>query len=305
MPSDPTPSVEVFRSRGRKPCLERALVLQAVGVPHQVVGGPGGSFLLLVPSDHAEAARRELSDYREENVDWPPRREPAPVLSHGRAVAATWVIVLTAIHPAGQSGFRGTNIWDPGKLIAGRVLDGEWWRAITALTLHGGVGHLVSNLVSGTVFLVLCSHSLGGGLALLGTVLAGVGGNLLNACIQDPRHSAIGASTAVFGALGLLVAYEYVRRHALGHSPARRFALLLAGGALLGYLGMGGGDPGSPSVYRTDVLAHVTGFVVGGLLGLAAGWSRLPDRLGQVGQRACAMLTGIVVAVGWVAALGA
>ena len=50
-------------------------------------------------------------------------------------------------------------------------MDGEWWRAVTALTLHGGLSHIAGNLVFGVMFAVLASHSLGVGLT---SVLIGI-----------------------------------------------------------------------------------------------------------------------------------
>lgn len=292
----------VFRSRGRKPCMERALVLQARGLPYQILSGPG-EFSLVVPGVHVAAALGELDEYVEENVGWPPPKQPAPMLSSGKRGALAWIVVLTLIHPAGQRGFLGRDLWKEGMLMAGRVMDGEWWRAITALTLHGDAAHLVSNLVSGAAFLVLASHTLGGGLALLSTLLAGILGNLLNAWIQDPSHNAIGASTAVFGTLGLIVSYEWIRRHALGLSAMRRWAPLMAGGALLGYLGMGGGDPETVQFQRVDVMAHVTGFFAGGVLGFLWGKLELPDRLSTRGQVVATVMTAGLIVLGWTLAM--
>ena len=50
-------------------------------------------------------------------------------------------------------------------LVSSEVLDGQWWRTITALTLHSGLAHLISNLVFGCAFGGLAAHSLGSGLA--------------------------------------------------------------------------------------------------------------------------------------------
>ena len=301
MSHDPHSPVEIFRAQARRACLERALVLQARGLPYQIIG-QGGEFLLLVPLESAELAREELVTYGEENVGWPPPRSAPPSLSNGRVLAASWTALLVLVHPAATRGIAGHNIWNEGKLVASLVLDGEWWRTLTALTLHGGVAHLASNLVSGAAFLILASHTLGSGLTLLGTLLAGGLGNLMNAWIQGPGHTSIGASTAVFGTLGLLASYEWVRRSALGLSTLRRWAPLLAAGVLLGYLGMGG-DPESPQAQRTDVIAHVTGFAAGGLLGFLAGCLRLPDRLGRRGQALCIGVSVALLAGAWTLAL--
>jgi membrane associated rhomboid family serine protease len=142
---------------------------------------------------------------------------------------------------------------------AGVVRDGEWWRSVTALTLHVDFGHLISNLLFGIVFGFMAGRTLGGGVAWLAIVIAGTLGNSINALIQDRAHTSIGASTAVFSALGVLVANAL--RH-WGDKSSRwiRWRPLIGGVVLLGFTGVGG--------ERTDVAAHFTGF----LAGLAIGW---------------------------------
>ena len=59
-----------------------------------------------------------------------------------------------------------------GAAQAGLMLAGEWWRAVTALTLHVSSTHLLGNLVFGTVFFFLLAQMTGSGLAWL-TMLLG------------------------------------------------------------------------------------------------------------------------------------
>ena len=81
---------------------------------------------------------------------------------------------------------------------AGLIRAGEWWRTFTALGLHADPLHLAGNLIYGLIFGFLAGQLLGWGLAWSGLLLAGALGNLLNAFLQAPTHSSIGASTAVF-----------------------------------------------------------------------------------------------------------
>ena len=299
---EPGVPVELFRSAARKPCKELALVLQALGIPHGVQRGPGG-FQLMVPLEHARRAAQELGLYREENVGWPPPKHPVPMLSRGVRGAVVYALLIAAFLPIGHRGLFGRNFWEAGKLVASRVNDGEWWRTVTALTLHGDVGHLVGNLIFGCAFAVLASHTLGSGITWLGTLLAGAGGNLANAWLQGGEHASIGASTAVFGCLGLMASYEWVRRHALHLPRMRRFAPMMAGAALLGFLGMGGSEIASGALPRTDVLAHVTGLAAGVVLGFLTGRARLPERLSTRGQGWLAGAAAALVAGAWAVAL--
>lgn len=292
----------VFQAPTRRACLERALVLQARGIPH-AVHGDDGAFRIFVPQERAAEARAELGQYARENVGWPPLRPAPPMLSSGVRGALVYALVIVAVFPVSRTGLFGTNWWEAGKLVSERVTGGESWRAVTALTLHGSAGHLIGNVVFGCTFAVLAAHNLGTGLTWLGTVLAGALGNWLNALIQGPGHASIGASTAVFGCLGLMASYEWVRRHALQLPPMRRYAPLLAGAALLGFLGIGDGQPAAPGEGRTDVVAHLTGLAAGAVLGVVAGLLRLPARTSARAQALAAAAAAALVAGAWAAAL--
>jgi membrane associated rhomboid family serine protease len=258
--------LEVYRSHWRPACEERAFMLHAVGIGSQVV--PNGEFWSLVVSqDRAAAAVRHLRGYDREN---PPRRRvlALPEQMHAHAwigpVAYTGVMLLVA-WLAGQRAF-GENWLKAGVLDTLAFRTGETWRAVTALTLHFDVAHLLSNLGFGAFFGWLASQLLGPGVAFGGAVAAAALANVLNASIQPANHVSAGASTMVFSMLGLLAAYAWRRRADSGERWAYRWAPLIAGTFLLGFTGVGGDN--------TDVLAHLTGFATGTL----AGWwlGRLP-----------------------------
>ncbi len=291
--------VELFASQTRKDCLDRALVLQARAIPHTLAQARR-MHVLLVPSAHARDAFEELRDYGIENVGWPPARDLPPFLGQGQWAGWVFALSILTLYPIGRYDLAHLGWWSQGKLIAGDVLEGEWWRATTALTLHGSPGHLLGNLVFGWGFAILAVHTMGVGITWMGVLIAGTLGNGLNALIQDPSHSSVGASTAVFGCLGLMASYEWVRRERLHLGSMRRFAPLLAAATLLGYLGMGGEQAGEA---RTDVMAHVTGMGVGLALGWMIGRTRLPDRLGLKAQWRLALSVPIWVGLCWWCAL--
>ena len=296
--NDSLPShIEVFRAGSKAPCMERALVLQSLGIPFSVQRHLG-DFHLIVAAHDAETALAELKNYETENVDWPPRYESPPLLSQGKFAAAVYASVLVLMHPIGKFGAFGLNFWDAGKMQAAAVREGEWWRTVTALSLHADLSHLVGNLVFGIGFALMASHPLGGGLVWLGFVLSGGLGNLANAWLQGVEHTSIGASTGVFGILGLLAAYEWSRRHTLRYPPMRRWAPIIGGLGLFGFLGVGAPDS------NVDVIAHVTGLAFGVVLGALAAVTDLPRRLGPNGQRAAGAAALALGILAWIFALG-
>ncbi len=287
--------VEVFRSRGRRPCEERALVLRAKGLPFLIVD-QGNAWVLLAPRAAAEAALRELRLYEEENRDWPPREE-LPTSAAGvvpGAVLYAAVLVLCFLLSS-RAAFAG-DWYAAGRGEGAALRAGEPWRAVTALTLHTGVPHLLSNLLFGAFLGTLLTLSHGGGVGWLAILVAGALGYATNTLLLDAAHRSIGASTAVFGAVGALVGSEWRRRHLLRATRLRRFAPPLIGLLLLSYLGFEG--------ERTDVSAHVTGFLWGMPLGVLL--CHLPRTWAQSGraQAAAGALALATLLACWALALG-
>ncbi|MRR35036.1 rhomboid family intramembrane serine protease, partial [bacterium] len=144
---------------------------------------------------------------------------------------------------------------------------------------------------------ILLCREVGSGLAWSLILGSGILGNLVNASLHFSGHVSVGASTAVFGAVGVLAATSVVRHH---HHLQRRWPLPAAAGmALLTVLGTGG--------EHTDLGAHLFGFLWGVCLGAVAEY--LVGRFGRPNPALNALLA-IVSAMGvvfswWVAVTAA
>ncbi len=271
----------LHEGRDPGPVMERSVVLDAVGIAHEVEATPGGSWALVVDDVDAPAAEAALAAWEAEN---PPRTEGLARQDYGRSLAGVAVglaiLVFSLRAGLGQAG----SLFERGSADASRMLRGEWWRAATALTLHADLEHVAANAVALAVFLGAVARRLGPALATWLALAAGVAGNVLTALILGGGHVSIGASTAVFGALGTLSALQVPRRSAW---------LTLGGGvALLGFLGTG---------QRADLLAHLLGFVVGVAEGLALRRMVPPRR--SLLQPAIALLAVAPLVLAWWRAL--
>jgi membrane associated rhomboid family serine protease len=182
-----------------------------------------------------------------------------------------------------------------GHPFARGTLDGEWWRTITALSLHVELGHMMGNLAFGVVISLLVAALLGSGLAWLAILLAGAFGNALDALVHPAGQTAIGASTAWFGALGVLSGHTRRSQVIPWRGGLRRWAPIGAGIMLLAFLGFGG--------ERTAVGAHVAGFAVGVVIGftLAHADGQVPQ--GPLAQRIYGVLACGLFALAWLLAL--
>jgi rhomboid protease GluP len=105
----------------------------------------------------------------------------------------------------------------------------------------------------------------------------------------------VGASTAIFGALGILAARQCVARRRGRTSGHKGWVVMAASLALLGMLGTA---PGS------DVLAHVFGLFVGGLLSIGPALAQRQP-LAQSSQWLLALAAGALVLACWRIALAA
>jgi len=283
----------VLRVQRKRDVHDAALVMTSLGIPHQTVRDVQG-FILIVPTAHAAQAAAELESYRTENVDWPPKDRKLLKVSDGYAGAAAYVALLISGYLLQERGGFGLDWNAAGTAHAELVTSSEPWRAFTALSLHSGLRHIGSNLFFGSLFGVLVVHVLGTGLGWATIVLAGGLGNLLNAWIQSGDHRSIGASTAVFGALGALVACQWsvhLRRR-------RRWLAILVGLAMVGWLGV----PEKAIEQNVDFMAHITGFAAGLLLGLGAGaWiTRGTVSVGM--QRLLAFMAAATIPLCWLLA---
>ncbi len=246
----------VFESRNRAECSDRALVLESAEIPHQLVHDQGGC-VLVVPAEYSGAAINELRLYDEENP--PFVRKPAKKIPNHDAMpgifAYTLVIALVA-WLAGNGAF-GEDWLAAGRVDGALIRDGAWWRLVTALTLHSGIKHLVGNLAFGVMFGLFAGRLLGSGVAWFAIVVTAGFGNLLNTMFLESAHRSIGASTAVFAALGLVAGYVWWAKLMSQERWPYRFGPIVGGLALLMYTGTG--DVNS----NTDVGAHLMGFLSG------------------------------------------
>jgi len=240
---------------------DHALVLIATGHdcwihPHE------SSFLLLVPPGTEFSARNEITAYETERHSSAPPDPPAEFRRQGTWIIHLWLfsLLLAFIWQTASPQITERFLSSSHALF----LHHQWWRPFTALFLHSDFPHLLGNLLGGALFGSLVVRSIGPFPGITAILASGTLGNTINAFLHLPHdHRSLGASTAVFAALGLLAALgtcELLRNPR--SLPWRRILAPLFGGLiLLGW--MGGGSPGS----LTDVGAHIAGFLSGLALG--------------------------------------
>ena len=275
--------IAVRTGADRRRADECSLVLSSQGIENAIRRAPEG-FAVIVDRADLDAALRSLDAYEEENPGAPvPAEEPRDRIGElDRFVGGSLGALMIAFFVV--TGPRDIEVvwFAEGSADASRILAGELWRTVTALCLHADLGHVLSNALFGALFVSAVCAGFGPGVGVALTLAAGATGNLANAIFQGPDHISVGASTAVFGAVGLLGGRGVAQRIRRGELGLRIWVPIAAGLALIAMLGTG---------ERTDLWAHGFGFLAGGFLGLPASlaWPHPAGRSLQWGALALAV----------------
>ncbi|MFV0437207.1 MAG: rhomboid family intramembrane serine protease [Desulfopila sp.] len=290
-------AVTILRTREADRLHLCSLILSANNIPHSVAT-TAGSWTLLVSPELQQRAIAEIAAYDLENQDWPLRpADPDDFTPYFRAQAVLIVVALLLFYTV-------TGPWSPhatwfidGAVDSSRILDnGELYRLFTGLTLHADIVHLLGNCVLGGFLLHFYFLLLGNGIGLAVLLIMAGGANYLNVLAHGPGHQSVGFSTAVFVTIGILSALNY--RHDHFSRPARLFLPIMAGAAMLAFLGSGD-DSG-----RTDLGAHFFGLLAGLIAGTLLGFHRLYVlRHNLILQSLLELSSFAIVIYGWIIAL--
>lgn len=284
--------IEIRRAADKSPILDASLVLSSQGIKHWIEFDGLRFILTLEPEDVAKALET-LRQYDSENEGFqinegasaPPVEVYLSPLLH--------LLIPVAVFFWVQSESWGDWLTERGGADAHLILRGEWWRCLTATTLHVDHDHLMGNLLSGFFILNLLRRRCGPGTSMVLLTLAAGVTNFLVALISGQNHFSIGFSTVVFAGLGLLAGVEtlHLPRHPLG--GLRQLSPLVAAFFLAVLVGIGQG---------VDIKAHFIGFGLGILLSPLV--SGLENRIGKPpGQIAGVAAVYALYAAAWGLAL--
>lgn len=183
------------------------------------------------------------------------RGQELPIVS-GLLVAVNVIVYLICT-------FTGNLLYNIGELDAAAVLlRGEYGRIIYSMFLHAGTDHLFNNMVI-LFFLGAMIEKVTGHIQLLLIyLLSGIGANicsLLYKVMTMDSMASVGASGAIFGLDGVLLAWILLDGQAMPDVTPRRVLLMIVLSLYSGF-----------TAHNIDNAAHVggllTGFAAGALL---------------------------------------
>jgi membrane associated rhomboid family serine protease len=267
------------------------LVLSSTDISHHVRKRGDGWEIGVNDTDY-EKAVVAIEQYLKENLEIQKTEDPL-YYKYQRTYTGIWVsILLIACHVAIAIGDKSELFVKTYGSSAFHILHGQLYRSVTSLMLHADPLHLMGNIAGIAIFGTAVCTILGWGVGWLMILATGIIGNLTNALLYKSGHISVGASTAIFGAIGMLSAYQLFKKFKHSGQKIKAFLPLACGLALLGILGSGA---------HSDVMAHLLGFTAGILLGALYGlFVKCPKTKGyQIGS---ILLSVGLLALAWLKA---
>jgi len=284
--------LELFQNIPEDQAHAYGLVLSSSGIQYQVKKSQHGSNVWVDDKDY-EKAQSAIEKYIEENNSIH-RKDERVFYEYQKTFTGIYAaVILLVCHVAIQTGNDLQIFIEAYGSSASHILQGEWYRSVTSLIIHANALHLSGNMVGIVIFGTAVCTAIGWGPAWLMILATGISGNLVNAVLYRASHISVGASTAVFGAIGILSAYQFVKKFKLPRQRIKAWLPLGGGLALLGVLGSG---------EYVDLTAHLFGFLAGIILGsLYTVFVKRPVTLQY--QVSCILITFCILVMSWVKGL--
>lgn len=257
----PTRKFLIFSSNVHK----RVIPLTALRKPDSdlVMEAAAEAFIRYSPATAIQAVEAEIEEIRATDEFDARLRELTPYVWAMPMVMGACILVWMANVYSGMSFMAPTaeELFKWGGNSTSAVQSGQWWRLVTAMFLHGGIIHLALNMYALWESGLMVTRLFGNRGFLLVYFGAGIAGSALSLHYSGQTGVSVGASGAVFGVAGALLAAVIQHR---GKFPMKRSNQLLTSMTVFIMYSLLYGF----SREGIDNAAHIGGL----LAGLLAGW---------------------------------
>ena len=183
------------------------------------------------------------------NITVPPR-QPVFVYTIASINVILWILLEVSGNSTNPSSLRKF-----GAIDSYLIWSGEYWRLVSAIFLHVGASHLAINSISLVIMGGLAERLYGHWNFISIFLVAGIIGSTASYMNIENGVVGAGASGAIFGCLGSLVSFFYVRKKILGKSGKQT----LNGLIILALVNLAFGFV----IPAVDNWAHIGGFIAG------------------------------------------
>lgn len=154
------------------------------------------------------------------------------------------------------------------------IIEGEWWRIISSMFLHGGLIHILMNMIALYYLGILVERIYGSWRFIWIYMLAGIGGGL--ASFAFSQYVGVGASGAIFGLFGALLFFGLIHKKIFLQSMGKGIMMIIGINIVIGIV-----------IPNIDMSAHLGGLIAGFL---AAAICHLPKEHHKLAQAGAILL---------------
>lgn len=184
------------------------------------------------------------------------RRESLLKYSKNYPVIISIILLNILVFVGGLLSGYYSQIVAKGATMNYLIEKGEVWRLLTAVFIHAGFLHLIFNMFSLYVFAPTVEKELGKFKFLIMYLSSGILGNIFTYLLKDDTYSSVGASGAVFGVLGSILALAIINWNK-NEELKKTIIPVIVVSIVLTFL--------QPNINET---AHIGGFLSGLIIGL-------------------------------------
>jgi membrane associated rhomboid family serine protease len=178
--------------------------------------------------EHANIGAGKQSPQRTlQNIERATRNFQAPATM--ALIALNVAIYVVTAAQGGGINLPGGELFSKLALQGAAVEQGDWWRLVGAMFLHGGIFHLAFNMFALYWLGTIIEQALGTPRFLLVYFVSGLAGSAGALWFSSQFAVTVGASGAIFGLIGALLILEYL---ATGSLMGQAMVLILVNLAL-------------------------------------------------------------------------
>ena len=207
-----------------RPICEECMTFAPVGIrcpEHATIGRPTGT------------AQRTARQVRRGFLGHP---APATVV----LVLANVAVYLVTAYQGNGPNLPGGSLFNDWALQGFAVANGDWYRLVTAMFLHGSLLHLAFNMLALWWLGSIVEQAMGSLRFLLVYFVAGLAGSAGALLLSDPGQITVGASGAIYGILGALLILEWLQTGSLAGPAMTLIVLNLALSLVIPGISIGG-----------------------------------------------------------------